>query len=135
MVVDDEQSLSTLFRDYLSIQGYDAVSFTNPLLALEHFKSNSNGFSLIVTDLRMPGLNGIEFAKKVRESNEKVKIFLITAFDMQDLADIPGYLDLNIERVIQKQIKLNQLKSIVEETMQIIYKKDNNRLNAIDRIR
>lgn len=124
MVVDDEQELSTLFKDYLSTHGYDVVSFTNPILALEHFKSNSNGISLIITDLRMPGLNGIEFANKVRELNDNVKIFLITAFDIQDLVDKPGYLDSKIEKVIQKPIKLNQLRAIIDQTMQIIYKKN-----------
>lgn len=123
MVVDDEQSLSTLFNDFLTREGFDVVSFTNPLLALEHFKNNSNGFSLIITDLRMPGLNGIEFANKVREFNDQVKIFLTTAFDIQDLMDKPGYLNSNIDKVIQKPIRLHQLRAIIEQATQIIYKK------------
>lgn len=123
MVVDDEQELSTLFKEYLSIQGFKVVSFTNPVIALEHFKNNSNDFSLIITDLRMPGLNGIELANEVRKLNDNVKIFLTTAFDIQDLADKPGYSDLKIEKVIQKPIKLHQLRAIIRETMQITYKK------------
>ena len=51
---------------FLTREGYDVVSFTSQLLALEHFKNNSNGISLIITDLMMPGLNGIDFANKVR---------------------------------------------------------------------
>lgn len=124
MIVDDEPSLSTLFNDFLTREGYDVVSFTNPLLALEHFKNNSNGFSLIITDLRMPGLNGIEFANKVREFNDQVKIFLTTAFDIQDIVDKPGYLNSNIEKVIQKPIRLHQLRAIIDQTMQIIYKEN-----------
>jgi len=124
MIVDDEPSLSTLFNDFLTREGYDVVSFTNPLSALEHFKNNSNGFSLIITDLRMPGLNGIEFANKVREFNDQVKIFLTTAFDIQDLVDKPGYLNSNIEKVIQKPIRLHQLRAIIDQTMQIIYKEN-----------
>jgi DNA-binding response OmpR family regulator len=119
MVVDDEQSLSTLFKDFLSTEGYDVVAFTNPLLALDHFKNNSNGYSLIITDLRMPGLNGIDFANKVRELNDHVKIFLTTAFDIQDLIDKPGYANSNIEKVIQKPIRLRQLREIIHQTMQI----------------
>lgn len=121
MVVDDEQSLSTLFNDFLTREGYDVVSFTNPLLALEHFKNNSHAFSLIITDLRMPGLNGIEFANKIREFNDQVKIFLTTAFDIQDLVDKPGYFDSRIEKVIQKPVKLHQLRGIIDQTMQITY--------------
>ena len=124
MIVDDEPSLSTLFNDFLTREGYDVVSFTNPLLALEHFKNNSNGFSLIITDLRMPGLNGIEFANKVREFNDQVKILLTTAFDIQDLMDKPGYLNSNIEKVIQKPIRLHQLRAIIDQSMQIMYKKN-----------
>ena len=124
MVVDDEPSLSTLFNDFLTREGYDVVSFTNPLLALEHFKNNSNGFSLIITDLRMPGLNGIEFANKVREFNDQVKIFLTTAFDIQDIVDKPGYLNSNIEKVIQKPVRMHQLRAIIDQAMQIMYKKN-----------
>ena len=124
MVVDDEPSLSTLFNDFLTREGYDVVSFTNPLLALEHFKNNSNGFSLIITDLRMPGINGIEFANKVREFNDQVKIFLTTAFDIQNLMDKPGYLNSNIEKVIQKPIRLHQLRAIIDQSMQIMFKKN-----------
>ncbi len=124
MVVDDEPSLSTLFNDFLTREGYDVVSFTNPLLALEHFKNNLNGFSLIITDLSMPGINGIEFANKVREFNDQVKIFLTTAFDIQDLMDKPGYLNSNIEKVIQKPIRLHQLRAIIDQSMQIMFKKN-----------
>lgn len=123
MVVDDEQELSTLFKEYLSTHGFKVVSFTNPVIALEHFKNNLNDFSLIITDLRMPGLNGIELANEVRKLNDNVKIFLTTAFDIQDLADKPGYSDLKIEKVIQKPIKLHQLRVIIEETMKITYKR------------
>ena len=58
------------------------------------------------------------------EFNDQVKIFLTTAFDIQDLLDKPGYLNSNIEKVIQKPIILHQLRAIIDQSMQIMYKKN-----------
>ena len=81
IVIDDEIELSSLFKEFLEKEGYDAMSFSDPLMALEYFKETIDKHSLIITDMRMPGMSGIEFAKKIREFNTKIKIFLITAFD------------------------------------------------------
>lgn len=45
-IIDDEEELSTLFKDFAKAIGMDAESFTNPLLAYEHFKDNGNKYSL-----------------------------------------------------------------------------------------
>lgn len=80
MVVDDEVELANLFRELLKGSGFNTVSFTDPLLALKHFSSNPDLYSLVLTDLRMPDLNGIQLVKRMREISAKVKILLITAF-------------------------------------------------------
>ena len=82
IVVDDEIELATLFKTFLNQQGFNTISFVDPVLALEYFKETSDKHSLIITDLRMPGLNGLELAKKVRELNTNIRIFLMTAFEM-----------------------------------------------------
>lgn len=79
LVVDDEQELANLYKEFIMKLGYDVISFTNPAIALEHYKQSIGRYSLILTDLRMPGMSGIELANKIRESNSKVKIFLVTA--------------------------------------------------------
>jgi DNA-binding NtrC family response regulator len=53
MVVDDDLEISNLSKMALQKQGYDVFGFTNPLLALEHFKSNYNACNLVISDLRM----------------------------------------------------------------------------------
>ena len=69
MVVDDEEELAHLFMELLKGSGYNTVAFTDPLLALEHFRSNPEQYSLILSDLIMPGMNGIELAKRIRDYN------------------------------------------------------------------
>jgi YesN/AraC family two-component response regulator len=56
----------------------------DPLLALEHFMLNSEDYSLVISGVRMPVMNGFEFIKKVREILPSIKIFLISAFDIND---------------------------------------------------
>jgi DNA-binding NtrC family response regulator len=117
LIVDDEIELATLFKSYIEAMGLDAISFTNSLLALEYFKDNPNKFSLVITDLRMPGICGLELAKNIRELNDLVNIFLITAFDISDLEGSEAYQSAKIDKVIQKPIKLSILKKLIEDVL------------------
>ncbi len=80
ILVDDEPELASLFISFLINEGHNVVSFTDPALALEYYKETADKHSLIITDLRMPGICGIDLAKKIREFDKKIKIFLMTAF-------------------------------------------------------
>jgi len=115
LIVDDEEELAVLFKDFLKAKGMDALSFTNPLLAFEYFKDNHQKFSLIISDLRMPGICGLELANKIRELNDSVKIFIMTAFDRADIENNEMYQSARIDRVLQKPLKLAYLKKIVED--------------------
>ena len=115
LIVDDEEELTTLYKEFVRTMGYDAVSFTNPLLALEHYKERVDKYSLIITDLRMPGMCGLEFAHKIRELDSSVKIFLITAFDIADIESKWAVGTAKIDKVIQKPIKLSMLKKTINQ--------------------
>ena len=117
-IVDDEQELATLYREFLIGMGFDvAVSFTNPLMALEHYRQCADKYSLVITDLRMPSMNGIELANKIRELDSSVKIFLITAFDIADIQDNESYKQAKIDKIVQKPLKLSLLKKIIESAI------------------
>jgi two-component system, cell cycle response regulator CpdR len=115
LIVDDEEELAGLYRQFVASMGYDAISFTKPLMALEHYQKNPHKYSLVVTDLRMPGINGIELANKIRIINSSVKIFLITAFDILELEKELTFESAKISKILQKPIKLATLKTIIEE--------------------
>ena len=117
IVVDDEPELASLFKEFLTSQVYQVVSFTNPELALEYYKETAGKHSLIITDLRMPGLCGIDLAKSVREYDSKVKIFLMTAFEIKDLEDEEDFQNARIERIIQKPIRFSDLKEMVNDAL------------------
>ncbi|HKO65091.1 MAG TPA: response regulator [Candidatus Nitrosocosmicus sp.] len=116
MVVDDEMELAIMFRSFLENEGYNAISFVDPVLALEYFKQTSDKPSLIITDLRMPGLCGIDLAKSIRILGAPdIKIFLMTAFDAKDLETSPNYIEARVDKLLQKPIRLSELRTIITE--------------------
>src|SRR5215210_3398898 len=120
LIVDDEQELATLYREFLIGMGFDVVvSFTDPLMAFEHYRQCVDKYSIVITDLRMPGMNGIELANKIRELNSSVKIFLITAFDIADIQDNESYKQAKIDKIVQKPLKLSLLKKIIESAIMV----------------
>jgi CheY-like chemotaxis protein len=85
LVLDDEFDLSMLVKHILRRDNFNNVfAFTDPFLALEHFKINHKDYSLIISDIRMPIMNGFEFVREARKINPKVKILLMTAFEIDD---------------------------------------------------
>jgi len=117
LVVDDEEELATLYKEFVRTMGYDAVSFTNPLLAFEHYKQRLDKYSLIITDLRMPGMCGLELANRIRELDSDVKIFLITAFDIADIESKGAVGTAKIDKVLQKPIKFPVLKETIDQNI------------------
>jgi DNA-binding response OmpR family regulator len=117
IIVDDEIDIASLLKKFFINSGFDAISFTDPSTALEHFTHLHDRYSLVITDLRMPGMSGLDFACKIREINTTVRIFLITAFDVTDLENNLMYKSAKIERIIQKPIKLSILKKLLEKTI------------------
>jgi DNA-binding NtrC family response regulator len=84
-VVDDNPDIILLFNEALKgISGITIFTFTDPILALEHFQVNEYAYVLVISDFKMPGLNGMEFLKKIKELNSFVRTILMTAFQIED---------------------------------------------------
>jgi DNA-binding response OmpR family regulator len=116
MVVDDEEELANLFRRFLERFGFNSVSFTDPLSALDHFSQNHDKYSVVLTDWEMANLDGIKLAKKIRKYNTTVKILLITAFCIDESFKEEAYEVDRILDVIEKPIMLDELKLRLEES-------------------
>jgi DNA-binding NtrC family response regulator len=119
-IIDDELDITVLFRDAMrGIQGISIFTFTNPIMALEHFKINRKDYRLIVSDLRMPGINGIELLKRIKELNPLVRTVLMTAFEFDDELFQP-YVEMQIiNGFLQKPIMLKDLVKEVDNQLHI----------------
>jgi len=119
-IIDDELDITVLFRDAMrGIQGISIFTFTNPIMALEHFKFNRNDYHLIVSDLRMPGINGIELIKRIKELNPLVRTILMTAFEIDDELFQKYAEEQLINGFLQKPIMLKDLVKEVDNQLHI----------------
>ena len=111
-VVDDEHDIMSLFSDALSELGDASVfGFIDSTLALEHFKLHQLDYSLIISDYRMPTMDGIELLKKVKAINSSVKTILISAFDIDDKLFEECKC---VDKILQKPITIPELINEVE---------------------
>ena len=119
-IIDDELDITVLFRDAIrGIRGISIFTFTNPIMALEHFKINRKDYHLIVSDLRMPGMNGIELIKRIKELNPLVRTVLMTAFEFDDEL-FQKYAEKQIiNGFLQKPIMLKDLVKEVDNQLHI----------------
>ena len=111
-IVDDEIDITVLFHDALSnkIAGVTVISFNDPVVALEHFIDNKKNYALVIADLRMPGMNGLELLKKIRKFNPKVRTILISAYEVDNDPVFRGYVKEGvIDKFIHKTITVRAL--------------------------
>jgi DNA-binding response OmpR family regulator len=118
LILDDEFDLSMLVKQILRKDNFKNVfAFTDPLLALEHFKINHKDYSLIISDIRMPIMNGFEFVREARKINPKVKILLMTAFEIDDKEFARVLPNPKIDGLIRKPTSAKQILKTVSSIL------------------
>jgi len=109
-IVDDDREITILFHEALkSIGGITILTFTDPVLALEHFQVNEYAYVLVISGFKMPGLNGMEFLKKIKELNRFVRTILMTAFEIEDKKFRDYTKSKIIDAFLQKPIRIHDL--------------------------
>jgi CheY-like chemotaxis protein len=117
LLVDDDKDTLRIIQKYFESKGAHVNAYSEPLLALQDFMkngTNSNNnhnhyYDLIISEIRMPEMNGIELASNIRKMNKEIPIILMTA--SSDITEINYFIlnFLNIEDIISKPVKLKDL--------------------------
>ena len=84
LIIDDEKSIVNILSISLKSDGYDVVSAYNGEEALNVFQKESP--NIVLTDLKMPGMDGIEILKKIKELNSDAEVIIITGHGDMDSA-------------------------------------------------
>ena len=115
LVVDDQPSQLKLMRQMLETLGYMAVTVDSAEEA-EYILRFGENFSLIITDLRMPWLNGLNFCKKAKIINPNLKIYAVSGylydFDPNDLKKA------GFDGIYQKPIRKAHLLEMIDDDME-----------------
>ena len=104
ILVDDEQDILFTYKIFLEDQDYDVTSFIDPVFALNYIRNLPNFKDLlIILDVRMKNLNGIQLYQQIKSIDPTIKILFITALDILDEFStiIPG---ISTKQVMRKPV-------------------------------
>ncbi|HEX2407557.1 MAG TPA: response regulator [Nitrososphaeraceae archaeon] len=119
LLVDDEKDILDLFTEYLSSNGFNTISFQNPLDAFEYFYKNQSNCSLVITDYKMPQMSGIDLIKKIKDTNCQIRTIVISAFIKDNLPYDKSYIT-TVDRILEKPVYLDRLKKVIHELISTI---------------
>ncbi len=85
LVVDDEADIRTVLRAFLKAWGYEVIVAESGPAALERTKDLAGKLDLLITDFRMPSMNGIELEQQMRSRHPELKVLYMSG-DLEELA-------------------------------------------------
>jgi len=118
LIVDDEKDLLFVYKKALKLAGMEISTFDNPDMAYKEFKENPEMYILLLTDMRMPSMNGYELINKVKAIRPEIKTILISAYDItQDEITRNLDPDIRLDGLICKPIALERLREIIMDVL------------------
>jgi CheY-like chemotaxis protein len=136
LLVDDDKGILKLVQKYFEDKGAHVNAYSEPLLALQDFMKNGTNsndnhnhyYDLVISEIRMSEMNGIELASIIRKMNKDIPIILMAASSsIREGIDSSILKFLNIEDIIAKPIKLKELLEKVNTIKQkVVVKQHNN---------
>ena len=113
LIVDDDRSLRKMLAFVLGKEGYGVEEAVNGVDALKKLKGRN--FDLVISDIRMPDLNGIELLKKIKTHDPEMPVIMITAYATTN--DAIEAMKLGAEDYIMKPFSLEELKIIINKSL------------------
>jgi CheY-like chemotaxis protein len=88
LLVDDQIDVLITTKIMLQICGYAVNAFNDPLLALDHFRRHSHDYRIVISDMILPTMSGLEFIKNIGIVNPEIVTFIIAALDnIKDISE------------------------------------------------
>jgi CheY-like chemotaxis protein len=113
VVGDDPDNLTIIKKSLESDVKIDVYDFTNPVDAVQQFAINSQDYDAVVSDIRMPKMNGFEFARQILQINPNTNVFLITAFEVNMKEFSIVFPSLKVRGIISKPSRPAELKNLI----------------------
>ncbi|MGC3958259.1 MAG: response regulator [Verrucomicrobiota bacterium] len=115
--MDDEASLLLVNGKFLTRMGHEVFSYDQSKVALAAFEADAGGVDLIISDLNMPGVDGLTLVERMRQLRPNLPIILMTGFaDEQFLTRVKN---LPAAQVLQKPVLAAQLGEAVQKALSL----------------
>jgi DNA-binding NtrC family response regulator len=111
LIVDDDSGQRSLLDSFLRSQGFDTVPVSSGERALEVLRSGN--FSMLISDVRMPGMSGLETLRRARQEHAVLPVLLVTAY--ADIRDAVGAMRDGALNYLAKPIDLDELLATVQQ--------------------
>jgi len=115
LIFDDEADINTVLHEILESNGFIVNSFDNPHDALDNFKPHY--YDLLILDIKMPEMNGFTFYREIKKLDDKIKVCILTAAEINygEYSDILSSLPYNC--IIQKPVTNEELLKTINRVM------------------
>ncbi|HKQ22568.1 MAG TPA: response regulator, partial [Nitrososphaeraceae archaeon] len=119
MIVDDESDiLSVIKRGLESKNDFTVDTFSKADDAIENFQNRPpNYYDLVITDIRMPKVNGFELYRRIKDTNPSMKIAFITAFEINKEEFIKVIPSVNVTHFISKPVSISKLREKIKSIL------------------
>lgn len=84
LVVDDNHAVREAFHDFLQLLGHEVYAAEDGRQAIELFQHHRDAIDLLITDIRMPGIDGLELIRSIRQQDQALPIIVITGYANDD---------------------------------------------------
>lgn len=108
-LIDDELDSNTILKKILEQNDFTVNAFNDPRKALEEFKENGKDCTVILCDIRMPGMNGFQLARELSQIRPDVRIVLMSSFEINKAEFEKVLPSTDIAAFITKPVGRNQL--------------------------
>ena len=111
MIIEDDEEMRSLLKDFLEEEGLETDSVNNGADALG--KLSKDHFDLVLTDIRMPGLTGLDILPRIRRLKPETPIIVMTAYGSDDVRR--RSLERGATIYLEKPIHLTKLRTVIRE--------------------
>jgi two-component system response regulator ChvI len=116
MVVDDDKDTLRISELGLEKAGFQVHAFSDPTLALKHIEQGScQVCEVLISDVRMPHMNGFQLVKKIRQFRPEMKVVIMTAFEISKEEFQSVFPSICIHSVIKKPFSTSKLATNIEK--------------------
>lgn len=120
MLVDDEPDSVRVVTAMLERKGYFVHGFTEPITALAHVK-DCKECSIVISDIKMPGMNGMQLIRLIKQERPEIKVILMSAFEINQSEWQQVMPSTVVNQFLKKSFTGSQLEKAIENCVPLVY--------------